>query len=279
MNEMEKKLEAIEIEALLEVLHRHYGYDFRSYAKASITRRIKGLVLKYKLKYISELIPLLLHEGNKFKYFVYDLSIPVTEMFRDHQFFLSIRKNVIPYLKTYPYVKIWHAGCATGEEVYSMAIMLEEEKLYKRSTLYATDFNDLALNKAKEGIYDLVNVKKYTQNYQKSGGSKSFGDFYYAKYESMILEKKLKKNMVFSNHNLTMDGVFSEVQLILCRNVMIYFDRNLQNRVLELFTEALVPGGILALGSKETLSFSTVSDLYEPIDKKWKIYKKKMRFK
>jgi chemotaxis protein methyltransferase CheR len=278
MNELEKKLETIEIDVLLEALHQHYGYDFRNYAKASITRRIKGLVTKYKLKYISELIPLLLHDRKKFKYFVYDLSIPVTEMFRDHQFFLSIRKNVIPFLKTYPHVKLWHAGCATGEEVYSMAIMLTEENMYKRTTLYATDFNDLALEKAKEGIYELSNAKLYTQNYQKSKGEKSFGDYYYAEYESMILEKNLKKNLVFSNHNLTVDSVFSEVQLVMCRNVMIYFDKQLQNKVLELFTEALVPGGILALGSKETLSFSSVADLYEPIDKKWKIYKKKIIF-
>ncbi len=279
MNETEKKLETIEIDTLLEALHQHYGYDFRNYAKASITRRIKGLVTKYKLKFISELIPQLLHDRSKFKFFVYDLSIPVTEMFRDHQFFLSIRENVIPYLKTYPYVKIWHAGCATGEEVYSMAIMLEEEKLLKKSTVYATDFNDLALKKAKEGIYDLSNTKQYTRNYQKSGGIKSFGDYYYSKYESMKIENRLKKKLVFSNHNLTVDRVFSEVQLIMCRNVLIYFDKHLQNKVLELFTEALVPGGILAIGSKETLDFSSVSHLYEPIDKKWKIYKKKVRFK
>ncbi len=277
MNEKEKQLETIEIEILLEALNRHYGYDFRNYAKASITRRIKGLLTKYKLNYISELIPMLLHSKEKFKYFVYDLSIPVTEMFRDHQFFLSLRENVIPYLKTYPHVKIWHAGCATGEEVYSMAILLEEEKLLKKSTVYATDFNDLALNKAKEGIYNLSDAKQYTRNYQKSGGKKSFGEYYYAKYDNMIIEKKLKNKLVFSNHNLTRDGVFSEVQLIVCRNVMIYFDKQLQNKVLELFTEALVPGGILALGSKETLSFSSVSELYVPIDKKWKIYKKKIR--
>ena len=277
MNEQEKQIEAIEIDILLEALHRHYGYDFRNYAKASITRRIKGLLSKYNLRHISELIPLLLYNRDKFKYFVYDLSIPVTEMFRDHQFFLSVRENIIPYLKTYPHVKIWHAGCATGEEVYSMAIVLEEEKLLKRSTLYATDFNDLALNKAKGGIYSLSDAKQYTRNYQKSGGKGSFGEYYYAEYDNMIIDQKLKEKLVFSNHNLTRDGVFSEVQLIMCRNVMIYFDKHLQNRVLELFTEALVPGGILALGSKETLSFSSVADCYEPIDKKWKIYKKKFK--
>ncbi|MCF7888648.1 MAG: protein-glutamate O-methyltransferase CheR [Victivallales bacterium] len=277
MVEQEKNLEKIEIDALLEALHQHYGYDFRNYAKASITRRIKGLVNKYELEYISELIPLLLHNKEKFKYFVYDLSIPVTEMFRDYQFFLSIRNNAVPHLKTYPHIKIWHAGCATGEEVYSMAIILEEENVLKRSTLYATDFNDTALKKAGYGVYDLANAQQYSSNYRKAGGKCTFADYYYTKNHYMIMENRLKKRLVFSNHNLTGDGVFSEVQLIMCRNVLIYFDKQLQNRVLELFTEALVPGGILALGSKETLNFTAVSELYEPIDKKWKIYKKKFR--
>ena len=277
MKESEKSLEALEIELLLEALFRQYGYDFRNYARASLTRRIKGMLSINKLSHVSELIPLLLHDRNRFKYFVCDLSIPVTEMFRDPAFFRSIRNNVCPYLKTYPHFKIWHAGCATGEEVYSLAIVLAEEKMSQRATIYATDFNDLALEKAREGIFDLGNAKQYTVNYQQAGGSKSFADYYYAQYNSMIMDKKLKHNLVFSNHNLTADSVFSEVQMVVCRNVLIYFDKQLQDRVLGLFTEALAPGGILALGSKETLQFSSVAAFYEPIDEKWKIYKKKVR--
>ncbi len=172
-------------------------------------------------------------------------------MFRDPSFYVAVRKEIIPILKTYPYIKIWHAGCATGQEVYSMAILLKEEGLYDRSQIYATDFNQIALQKAKDGIYPIDKIKEYTYNYQKSGGKESFSNYYTAKYESVIIDKSLKKNIVFADHNLVTDGVFAEVNIVICRNVLIYFNKDLQDRVLKLFEDSLVPGGFYALDQKK----------------------------
>lgn len=270
----EEETEDIEIALLLEAVYRRYGHDFRSYAGASIRRRIHNVLAKAGLKKVSELIPLLLHDESFFETLVYDLSVTVTEMFRDPGFFKTLRERVIPVLKTYPYVKIWHAGCATGQEVYSLAIILKEEDFAHRATVFATDFNDLALCQAREGIYPIEKVKEYTANYNQSGGSSSFGQYYHAGYNSVIMDPSLSTNITFANHNLVTDSVFSEIHLILCRNVLIYFNRDLQNRVLKLFNDSLVHGGILALGSKETLQFSTIADRFTVLSDKWRIYRK-----
>ncbi len=199
-------------------------------------------------------------------------------MFRDPFVYRSIREKVVPFLKTYPFVKIWYAGCATGEEAYSLAILLQEEGLYERTTIFATDFNDEALEKAKEGIYALDNVQQFTKNYQHAGGTGSFSNYYHAEYESMAINRSLKKKITFANHNLVTDEVFGEMHMIFCRNVLIYFDKKLQNRVLNLFTESLVNGGFLCLGAKENLQFTDVNSYYKPIDKKGKIYQRKTHY-
>lgn len=275
MNREQKSLEMIEIEALTDIIFKHYGYDIRNYSLASLTRRIKHFMIKNSIEHISSVIPLILHSKSQFKLFLYELSIPVTEMFRDPGFFLYIRNEITDYLRTYPALKIWHAGCATGEEVYSMAILLKEAALYNKSIIYATDINDVAISQAKEGIFPIDKIKEYTANYQNSGGRNSFGDYYHSNAKNVILNSELGKKITWANHNLATDGVFTEAQLIMCRNVLIYFNRVLQDRVLELFTESLVPGGILALGSKESIRFSSVFDQYETLSEKWKVYKKK----
>jgi chemotaxis protein methyltransferase CheR len=198
----------------------------------------------------------------------------VTEMFRDPPVFRSIRENVIPQLMSHPYIKVWHAGCATGQEAYSLAILLLEEGLTDRVTLYATDFNDSALEKAKAGIYDLSHAQKYTSNYQQAGGHESFSSYYHAHYGGMALDSSLKKKITFANHNLVTDQVFSETHFIMCRNVLIYFNGELQNRVLGLFYDSLVRGGFLCLGLKESLLFTGYADKFREVDRKSRIFQK-----
>lgn len=204
-----------------------------------------------------------------------DFSITVTEMFRDPDFYKSLREHVIPLLRTYPFIRIWHAGCSTGEEAYSMAILLTEEGLYDRTTIYATDFNEQALIKAREGIFPNDAMKEYTLNYQLAGGRESFAGYYSSHYGMAMMEQSLRKNIVWSNHNLATDSVFAEVHLVLCRNVLIYFDRDLQNKVQKLFYESLVKGGTLCLGSRESLRFTDFHHEYADVDRKNRIFKKK----
>ncbi len=267
--------ENIEIELFLQAINMKFGYDFRNYGKAHIKRRVRHRLSVSDFKNISELINKILYDPVFYQEILQDLSITVTEMFRDPDFYLAVRKEVVALLKTYPFIKIWHAGCATGEEVYSMAILLKEEGLLKRSQVYATDFNQIALQKARSGIYPIGRIKEYTQNYQKSGGKASFSDYYNAHYESVILNESLKDNIVFADHNLVTDGVFGEMNLIICRNVMIYFDKDLQNRVIKLFYDSLVPGGFLCLGSKESLRFTEIANKFDVTTEKQKIYRKK----
>ena len=265
----------IEVELFITALYMKYGYDFRNYSKAHIKRRIlHRLSLTPSVKTISELTNKILYDEEFFKGIVSDFSINVTEMFRDADFYRALREHVIPYLKTYPFIKIWHAGCSTGEEVYSMAILLMEEGLYDRTQIYATDFNDSVLEEAKAGIYPIERVREYTQNYQRAGGMESLSKYYTAKYDLVKFDDSLKKRVVFSNHNLVTDGVFGEMNLIICRNVLIYFDRNLQNRVFSLFKDSLCYGGVLGIGSKESISFSTVKNEFQTLFEKEKIYKK-----
>ena len=268
------KIENIEIDLLLEAVFRRYGHDFRHYARASVERRVRQFLPKIQCASVSEIIPKILHDEDVFAYFLRQLSIPVTEMFRDPPVYRALRDQILPVLKTYPFVRIWHAGCATGEEAYSLAILLQEEGLYKRSNIFATDFNDGVLQTAREGIYDLENVKLFSRNYQEFGGRQSFSEYYHAHYNAIALDNSLKEKITFANHNLVSDTVFTEAQLILCRNVLIYFDRDLQNRVLRLFRDSLAKGGFLVLGTKETLMFSDVRDDFSVIDDKMKIYKK-----
>ncbi len=274
MTNTQDNVEAIEIDLLLEAVYRRYGYDFRSYSRASIERRIRHFLSTSGCGSISDLIPRVLYDDSFFSRLVRYFSIPVTEMFRDPQVFQILREKVIPVLRTWPHVKIWHAGCATGEEVYSLAILLREEGLYDRATIYATDFNDEALDQARAGIYPAERLKDATRNYQKSGGRRSFSEYYHAHYDAAAMEASLKERVVFSSHNLASDSVFGDMHLVFCRNVMIYFNRDLQNRALGLFTESLVHGGFLCLGTKETLKFSAVFRMFEEVDEKARIYKK-----
>ena len=269
--------EDIEIDLFLEAIYLGYGYDFRSYAKASVRRRIHRILGKSGCANISETIPKLMHEEGFAQSVVYEFSISVTEMFRDPEFYLSVRKNIMPYLRTYPFIKVWHAGCATGEEVYSLAIILQEEGLYERATIFATDFNETVLEKAREGIYALKDIRQYTGNYQKAAGRQSFADYYHAQYESAIMNQSLKNNITFTSHNLVTDGVFGEMHLIFCRNVLIYFDKDLQNRVLGLFADSLTLGGFLCLGSKESMQFSNIAERFKIIDERAKIYQKQIK--
>lgn len=269
------RIEAIETDLLLEAIFKRYGHDFRSYARASINRRVKRFQTDSGCMTIAELIPKLLHEQAFFEKMVRYFSITVTEMFRDPQVYKCIRNQVLPVLKTYPYIRAWNAGCATGEEAYSLAIVLQEEGMYDRTTLFATDFNDAALETAKEAIYRPEKIREFTSNYQKAGGRNSFSGYYHARYGAVTIDPSLKKNITFANHNLVTDSVFSEMHLILCRNVMIYFSKPLQDRVLKLFSDSLVPNGFLCLGSKESLAFSEVADHFIPVNEKLRIYQKK----
>ncbi|NUU61183.1 CheR family methyltransferase [Paenibacillus agri] len=268
------ELEQIEIELLLDGVHRLYGYDFRNYALPSLKRRIWHHVHAENLSSISALQEKVLHDRSCFERFVYSLSIPVTEMFRDPGLFLTFRQKVIPLLRTYPYIRIWHAGCSTGEEVYSMAILLHEEGLYDKARIYATDMNDRSLQQAKEGVYEISRMQQYTKNYLEAGGTRAFSEYYTAKYNSVILQPYLRKNIIFAEHNLATDTSFNEFNVIFCRNVMIYFNDDLRDHVHGLFNESLGRFGVLVLGSKESIHFTRYSDSYEPLDRVEKIYRK-----
>lgn len=267
-------LENLETTLFLEALFQRHGYDFRNYAQASIRRRVRRLLDKSGAACISAMIPLLLRDAEFLPLVVETLSVNVSEMFRDPEFFVLLRTEVIPYLKTFPFIKIWHAGCASGEEVYSLAMLLKEEGFYDRTTIFATDVNPMALETAKAGVYPLDAVKGFTANYQQAGGRAAFSDYYLARYGSAIMDAGLRENVTFAPHNLATDGIFGEMHLILCRNVLIYFDRSLQNRVLGLFDESLVHGGVMALGSKESLRGFEVAGRYQAMNAKWRIHKK-----
>lgn len=269
-----KELEQIEIELLLEAIFRHYGFDFRSYAYASLKRRLWKRIQAEGLETISGLQQRVLHDRGTMERLLMDLSVSVTAMFRDPNFYKAFRLQVVPLLRTYPFIRVWHAGCSTGEEVYSMAILLHEEGLLERARIYATDINEVVLRTARAGIFPLEKMQEYTQNYLKAGGTQSFSAYYTAAYEGALFAPFLTENVVFAQHNLVTDRSFSEFNVILCRNVMIYFDRPLQNRVHQLFYESLPMYGVLALGSKESLRFSDVETCYEELNSREKIYRK-----
>jgi chemotaxis protein methyltransferase CheR len=267
--------ERIEIDLLLEAIFQRYGYDFRSYARASIERRTRQFLSGSGCASVAEMIPKVLHDEEFFSRLARYFSISVTELFRDPFVYRSVRENVVPLLRTWPNFKVWHAGCATGEEVYSLAIVLKEEGVYDRAIIYATDVNDEALEKGRAGIYHVEKLQEATRDYQQAGGKASFSEYYHARYGAVAIDQRLKQRVTFSVHNLVSDHVFGEMHLVFCRNVLIYFNRDLQNRALGLFTESLVHGGFLCLGTKEDLRFSDVSERYDTVDQKARIYRKK----
>lgn len=272
---MTEENQAIEIRLLLEAIHLKYGYNFKDYAPAHTRRRLRNRLEMSGLSSYMDMARLILYDESFFNTVLMDLSINVTEMFRDPDFYRQIRQELIPRLKTYSFIKIWHAGCSAGQEVYSMAILLEEEGMKPRAQIYATDFNELILARAKEGIYPLDTMKTYTANYLKSGGTRTFSDYYTADDKNVILRQALREKVLFSSHNLVTDGVFGEMHLIFCRNVLIYFNRKLQGQVLKLFHDSLIPGGYLCLGSKESIKFTDMADRFEPVCEKLRIFRKK----
>jgi chemotaxis protein methyltransferase CheR len=267
-------LETLELQLLLEGIFRQYGFDFREYAHASLRRRVWRRVHAEGLTTISALLDRVLHDEETMERLLVDLSINVTAMFRDPTFFLAFRNEVVPLLRTYPFTRIWVAGCSTGEEVYSLAILLQEEGLYDRSRIYATDINTGVLETARTGVFPLQKMQEYTENYIRAGGTRAFSEYYLAKYEGALFDRSLIENIVWAPHNLGQDRSFNTFHVILCRNVMIYFDRALQRRVYRLFDESLERLGVLALGHKETIRFSGFEENYEAVDEVEKIYRK-----
>ncbi len=271
---LDRDTERIEIGLLLEGIRRRYGYDFSNYSHASLMRRLDQVKEQAKISRYTEMLDRIFHDEVFFDQLLKQMSITVTEMFRDPQFYQAVREQVIPKLKTFPFVKIWHAGCATGEEVYSMAILLHEENFLDRVRIYATDFNKHALDAAQNGVYNLEGMGKHAANYAAAGGKHQLADYYNEGYDLAKIKDFLKEKVTFSYHNLVTDGVFGEMNLICCRNVLIYFDRTLQDRALTLFADSLRHGGFLCLGSKESLNFSSVRNIFDPVDGRQRIFKK-----
>jgi len=267
--------ERLEINLLVEGVYQNYGCDFRDYAYASLRRRVWNVVRTENLNTVTGLLERILHDPACMERFLAQLTVNVTSMFRDPLFYVAFREQVVPLLRAYPFIRIWHAGCSTGEEVYSMAILLHEEDLYHRCRLYATDLDEIALKTARDGIFPLDCMKEYAGNYALAGGKASFSDYYTAADDHAIFRQALRKNLIFSRHNLATDGSFNEFNVILCRNVMIYFNTKLQGRVHELFYESLRRFGILALGNKESLKGTVREASYEELDARERIYRRR----
>lgn len=264
----------LEIELLLTAVQRQYGYDFQQYAIGSLRRRIYKAMKHEQVDTISALQARLLHHPETLGPFVDTLSVNVTSMFRDPAFFRAVRERVVPMLRTHPFARIWHAGCATGEEVYSMAIVLYEEQIYERCRLYATDISDRVLSVAADGVYPLDELREHTANYHRSGGRAEFSAYYTASHDRAIIRADLKRNVVFARHNLATDSSFNEFHFIVCRNVLIYFDDTLQDRVLGLFSESLCPFGMIGLGTREALRFTGHASRYAVVDAQQRLYRK-----
>ena len=263
-----------EVELLLNEVVSMYGYDFTSYSTASVKRRINRLFILDRFSGFDAFRMKVLQDKNYIKRFVQEITVNVTEMFRDPSFYKLIRERVLPVLATYPFIRIWHAGCSTGEEVYSMAILLKEAGIMHKSLLYATDINPGVLDHVVKGIYPLRTLKQFSENYILSGGKEDFSKYYTAKYDLAKLDDELRSKMIVSTHNLVSDRSFNEFQLIICRNVLIYFNKLLQDKVLELFDSSLEVRGFLALGSKEQIKFASVGKKYEQLDPKEKVWRK-----
>jgi len=264
----------IELRMLVEAVYLKYNYDFRDYTGASQKRRVLVALREMDCDTVSELQAKVLHQPEAFSQLLQYLTIPVSEMFRDPEYFAAIRSQVVPFLRTYPSLKIWVAGCSTGEEVYSLAILLHEEGLLERTMIYATDINPVSLDAARRGVFPLDRMRLFTENYQKSGGKRAFSDYYTAAYGGALFERMLVENVTFADHSLATDSVFSETHFVSCRNVMIYFNRRLQNRVLGLFHESLCHRGFLGLGSKESIDFSNYASRFEPLARRERLFRK-----
>jgi chemotaxis protein methyltransferase CheR len=269
------KTEDIEIRLLLEAIFRRYHYDFRGYAMASVKRRLIQAREHFHCQTFSALQDLILHDPGMMTAMLPYLTVQVSELFRDPLYFRAVREKVVPHLKTYPSLKVWIAGCSTGEELYSFAILFREVGLFDRTLFYATDINHDALKKAEAGVYSLDRIKLFTENHRLSGGKGSLSDYYNAAYGAASFDKSLRKNVVFSDHSLATDAVFAETQMVSCRNVLIYFDRELQDRAISLFKGSLTRKGFLGLGSKETLRFSSSADAFSDFAHDERIYQKR----
>jgi chemotaxis protein methyltransferase CheR len=265
----------IEQRLLIDAIYHRYHYDFRGYAQASLKRRLDSALLHFKCKTLSQLQDHVLHDPAVFPALLEYLTVQVSDMFRDPGYFKSLRQEVVPLLRTYPSLKIWVAGCSAGEEVYSLAILLHEEGLLERALIYATDINPHALRAAESGVFDMARVAAFTENHARSGARNSLSDYYTARYGRVVFDKFLREHVVFSDHSLATDSVFAEVHLVSCRNVLIYFERELQNRALGLFREALCHRGFLGLGSKESLRFTTQAEAFDDFVAHDRIYRKK----
>lgn len=270
----ETELEDLEIDLLLTALARRYGYDFRNYSRASLRRRIRRAVQEEQVSTVSGLQERLLHDLGALRRFILILSVHVTAMFRDPSFHHVLRSRVIPQLRTYPLARIWIAGCATGEEVYSLAIMTLEEGLYERVRIYATDISDDLLEQAASGSFALDRMQQYTQNYQSAGGTQDFSSYYRVQRDRVFFDSDLRRHVIFSQHNLASDASFNEFQLILCRNVMIYFDQTLRRRCHALLHQSLCRLGFLGLGLRESIHFSDVEDCYEAVAPALRLYRR-----
>lgn len=268
------EVDEVELELFVRALKLRHGYDFGEYARASLRRRVQSLVQAQGCDSIGELTGRMIRDDALLPQIIAGLSVPVSEMFRDPAVFRKLRDEVLPLLASYPQINIWQAGCAFGQEVYSLAILLQEAGLYERSQIYATDFSDAAIARAQEGIFPAREARLYSENYLAAGGSHSLSDYYHARYELITIDESLKRNVTFANHNLVCDGVFCEAHLILCRNVLIYFTDPLQNHVLELFRDSLVRSGFLCLGTRENISFARAGRDFRAIDASLRIFQR-----
>lgn len=272
---MADKTEEIEFRLLLDAIHRRYHYDFRGYSVASLKRRLGQARERFACRTFSQLQDRVLHDESVLPELLSFLTVQVSELFRDPAYFLALREKVVPHLRTYPSLKVWVAGCSAGEELYSLAILFREEGLEERTIFYGTDINAEALKKAEAGVYELSRVPLFTENHRKAGGKSSLSDYYTAAYGRAVLDKSLRRRAVFSDHSLASDSVFAEVQLVSCRNVLIYFDRELQDRAVGLFKEALVRKGFLGLGAREGLRFSAHAGAFTEFARDERIYQKR----
>jgi chemotaxis protein methyltransferase CheR len=274
-NDRERAAEDLEVESLLAALAQQYGYDFRDYARSSLTRRIRKVLAREELSSISALKERLLGSADAMRDFVELVGMNSTTMFRDAAFYRALRTEAVPLLRTYPFVRIWQAGCASGEEVYALAIILKEEGIYDRCRLYATDLSENVLGQAKRGIFPLAAMRGYTTAYQSAGGREEFSSYYVADHQNAIIRHGLRKNIIFAQHNLTSDAAFNEFHLVLARNVGNHFNQKLRERMHDLIYRSLVPFGLLGLGRKESLRFTTFSDLYHELPSQVRLYRKR----
>ena len=276
MTWQDTEIEALEFELLLEAIYRRYGYDFRHYSRAALLRRVRHAMECLPVENLSELQSKLLREPAFFTEVLTRFTVPVTQMFRDPVLYQKLREDVFPFLQTYSDIRIWHPGCATGEEIYSLAILMEEYGLLERSIIYGTDINPEALRRSKEGILTLENMQEASTRYFEAGGQRSLSDYYVTGYGGAALDARLRNHIVFSDHNLATDSAFGQMNLIVCRNTLIYFDKDLQERCIELFRESLMPGGFLCLGMKESLFGREGAKYFAPLAQRERIYRRRL---